>query len=382
MKTSIATVSLSGDLREKLEAIAAAGFDAVEIFENDFLSFDGTPRDVGVMIRDLGMSCCTFQPFRDFEGLPEPQRQRAFDRAERKFDVMQDLGTDLLLVCCNVSAASLGGIDRAAADLRELGGRAQARGLRVGFEALAWGRHISDHRDAWEVVRRADHPAVGLVLDTFHTLARNIPVDSIRAIPKERIFLVQVADAPQIEMDLLQWSRHFRCFPGQGDLPLASFMEALGATGYDGVLSLEVFNDQFRGGPARRVAVDGQRSLIYLNDQLGSPSHIGGRPSDLPPRAECLGVEFIEFAVDERGASELADLLSALGFVRTGLHRSKAVTRYSQGGINIVVNSDKEGFAHAYNLVHGTSVCALGLRVSDAQQVMARAEALLAQSFR
>jgi sugar phosphate isomerase/epimerase len=109
MKTSIATVSLSGDLREKLEAIAAAGFDAVEIFENDFLSFDGGPRDVGAMIRDLDMSCCTFQPFRDFEGLPEPQRRRAFDRAERKFDVMQELGTDLLLVCSNVSADSLGG---------------------------------------------------------------------------------------------------------------------------------------------------------------------------------------------------------------------------------------------------------------------------------
>jgi 4-hydroxyphenylpyruvate dioxygenase len=107
------------------------------------------------------------------------------------------------------------------------------------------------------VVRRADHPAVGLILDTFHTLARDIPVDSIRAIPKERIFLVQVADVPRIEMDLVQWSRHFRCFPGQGDLPLASFMEALGATGYDDVLSLEVFNDQFRGGSARRIAVDG-----------------------------------------------------------------------------------------------------------------------------
>ena len=30
--TSIATVSLSGDLAEKLQAIAAAGFDAVEVF--------------------------------------------------------------------------------------------------------------------------------------------------------------------------------------------------------------------------------------------------------------------------------------------------------------------------------------------------------------
>ena len=44
MKTSIATVSISGDLAEKLAAIAAAGFDGVEIFENDFLAFDGSPQ--------------------------------------------------------------------------------------------------------------------------------------------------------------------------------------------------------------------------------------------------------------------------------------------------------------------------------------------------
>ena len=41
MKTSIATVSISGDLSEKLAAIAAAGFDGVEIFENDLLASDG-----------------------------------------------------------------------------------------------------------------------------------------------------------------------------------------------------------------------------------------------------------------------------------------------------------------------------------------------------
>ena len=46
MQTSIATVSLSGSLSEKLEAIAAAKFDAVEIFENDLVTFNGTPADV------------------------------------------------------------------------------------------------------------------------------------------------------------------------------------------------------------------------------------------------------------------------------------------------------------------------------------------------
>src|SRR6266481_178378 len=152
MQTSIATVSLSGGLAEKLEATAAAGFTGVEIFESDLLSFNGTPKDVARMVAQLGLKIVTFQPFRDFEGMPEPQRARTFTRAERKFDLMQELGTDLLLVCSNVSPASLGGIDRAAADFHELGERARLRGLRIGFEALAWGRHVNDYRDAWEIV--------------------------------------------------------------------------------------------------------------------------------------------------------------------------------------------------------------------------------------
>src|SRR3546814_10133852 len=89
-----------------------------------------------------------------------------------------------MLICSNVSPLALGGIDRAAEDFHELGERAAKRGLRVGYEALAWGRHINDHRDAWEIVRRADHANIGLILDSFHTLARKIDVHSIRAIPK------------------------------------------------------------------------------------------------------------------------------------------------------------------------------------------------------
>ncbi|MDE3027374.1 MAG: sugar phosphate isomerase/epimerase, partial [Paracoccaceae bacterium] len=64
MKTSIATVSISGDFREKLTAIAKAGFDGIEIFEQDFIAFDGNPRDVGKMVRDHGLEITLFQPFR------------------------------------------------------------------------------------------------------------------------------------------------------------------------------------------------------------------------------------------------------------------------------------------------------------------------------
>jgi 4-hydroxyphenylpyruvate dioxygenase len=382
MKTSIATVSISGGLDEKLAAIAAAGFDGVEIFETDFLTFPGSPRDVGQMIRDQGLEITLFQPFRDFEGMPEPERARAFDRAERKFDLMQELGTSLMLICSNVSPLSLGGIDRAAADLRELGERAARRGIRVGYEALAWGRHVNDHRDAWEIVRRADHPAIGLILDSFHTLARKTDVETIRAIPGDRIFIVQLADAPRIDMDLLYWSRHFRTMPGQGDLAVTDFMRAVAATGYDGPLSLEIFNDQFRGGSPKSIAVDGRRSLIALMDEVGraEPAIALSVPS-LPPRIDVEGVEFVEFAADEEEAERLIAMLSSIGFVERGRHRNRNVRLFRQGSINIVVNTEKEGFAHTSYLIHGLSAYAIGLRVSEAAATVERARALGAEPF-
>jgi 4-hydroxyphenylpyruvate dioxygenase len=383
VQTAIATVCLSGTLEEKLQAIAAAQFKGVEIFENDLLSFNGTPADVRRIVEDLGLVTAVFQPFRDFEGMPEPQRAKVFSRAERKFDVMQDLGCDFLMVCSNVSPDSLGGIDRAAADFHELGERAAKRGMRVAFEALAWGRHVNDYRDAWEVVRRANHPAVGLVLDSFHILARETDLAAIRSIPKDRIFLVQMADAPKLDMDYLSWSRHYRCFPGQGDLPIDAFMDALQATGFDGLLSLEIFNDRFRAGSARSVAVDGQRSLIFMLDQLQRRTRVpvAGLP-DLPPRAMCHGVEFVEFAMDERSAKAFEHILSGVGFGKVGKHRSKEVTHWRQGDINIVVNCDKEGFAHSFNITHGPSVCAMALRVEDAPATIDRAVKLLDQPFR
>ena len=198
MRFSIATVSLGGGLAEKLAAIAAAGFEGVEIFEADVLASDGSPAEIGRMVRDHGLEIVAFQPFRDFEGMPEPQRTRGFDRARRKFELMNELGAARVLVCSNVSPLSLGGIDRAAEDLAELGRLAAGFGIEVGFEALAWGRHISDYRDAWEVVRRADHPAVGIILDCWHVLARGLPVEPIRAIPADRITFVQLADAPRM----------------------------------------------------------------------------------------------------------------------------------------------------------------------------------------
>lgn len=392
MLTSIATVSVSGGLEEKLDAIARAGFRGVEIFDPDFIASPLSARQVGAIARDLGLELTLFQPLRDFEGLPEPLRRAALDRAERKFDVMGEMGVSTLLVCSSIHPAAQPGLDRAAADFHALGERAARRRLKVGYEALAWGTWINDHRDAWEVVRRADHPAVGLILDSFHTLSREIPVMSIATLPREKLFLVQLADAPRLTLDRLSWSRHFRNLPGQGDLDLVGFLKAVATTGYDGAVSLEIFNDQFRASSARAVALDGHRSLIHLIDQVREvapepvPQRAGSgagqsAPKRLPPRSRIEGIEFIEFTMAEQDAPAFEGLLQALGFRRGGRHRSKKVTLWRQGGINLVVNADPSGFARTFYLNHGPSVCAICLKVDDARGVKRRAVSLLADPF-
>lgn len=380
MLSSIATISVSGTLKTKLCAIADAGFENVELFDSDLLACPESASVVGAMMVDQGLTCTAFQPFRDFEGMPSKLRPRVFDRAERKFDVMQSLGTSLLLVSSNVSPESLGDRNRIVDDLRELGERAAARELRVGFEALAWGRHIWDHREAWSVVQQVNHPSVGLVLDTFSSLARGIPIDSLRSIDPRKLFHVQIADAPALSMDPLSWSRHFRCMPGQGDLPLLEYVVALKEIGYDGVLSLEIFNDSFRAGSTAEIAVDGMRSLIYLlerADRRLQPNKAGSRD----PRVACRNVEFIEFCASEEEAPQLAQMLHTLGFAATHRHRRKAVTRWRQGDINLIINCEPEGFAHNFDTVHGTSVCAIGVRVDDAHAAVERARRLQISTF-
>jgi 4-hydroxyphenylpyruvate dioxygenase len=370
----IATVCLSGTLPEKLEAAAAAGFDGVEIFENDLLNFDGSPARVRQMAADLGLAIMLYQPFRDFEAMPRELFARNLARAERKFDVMAELGVEMVLVCSSVQDIAIDDPALAADDLRQMAEAAARRGLRVGYEALAWARHTRTWRQAWQIVRQADHPALGLILDSFHTLSLGDSLDGLHDVPADKLFFVQFADAPKLSMDVLSWSRHHRNFPGQGDLAVTEFARDLLAAGYTGPLSLEVFNDEFRSAPARLTALDGMRSLRWLESEAGG--------AELPAPAQFEGVDFLEFAVDAAAGRELETRLRALGFILAGHHRSKAVDLYRQGGVNVILNMEQDSAASEHFQLHGPSVCAIGLKVDDAERAMARARELCAQEWR
>ncbi|MEY9995901.1 4-hydroxyphenylpyruvate dioxygenase [Streptomyces sp. V4I8] len=362
MRTSIATVSLSGSLTEKLTAASRAGFDGVEIFENDLLASPLTPEEIRARCADLGLTVDLYQPMRDIEAVPADEFARNLRRARHKFELMRRLGADTVLVCSSVHPLAVDDDALAAYHLRQLAEVAQEFGIRVAYEALAWGRHVSTYDHAWRIVEAADHPALGTCLDSFHILSRGSDPKGIEDIPGEKIFFLQLADAPLLAMDVLQWSRHYRCFPGQGGFDVSGLVRHVLRTGYDGPLSLEVFNDVFRQAEAGPTAVDAHRSLLVLQETVG----VAAPPAPVVP----TGVAFAELVTPD--AEPVSAVLGALGFARTARHRSKPVDLWQQGEARILVNTS--GAARR----DGTGLAAIGLESPDPTGAARRAEALLA----
>ncbi|MFJ5303686.1 bifunctional sugar phosphate isomerase/epimerase/4-hydroxyphenylpyruvate dioxygenase family protein [Streptomyces sp. NPDC088350] len=362
MRTSIATVSLSGSLTEKLTAASRAGFDGVEIFENDLLASPLTPEEIRARCADLGLTIDLYQPMRDIEAVPEAEFARNLRRARHKFELMRRLGTDTVLVCSSVSPLAEDDDALAAAQLSRLADLAQEFGVRVAYEALAWGRHVSTYDHAWRIVETAGHAALGTCLDSFHILSRGSDPKGIEDIPGEKIFFLQLADAPLLAMDVLQWSRHYRCFPGQGGFDVAGLVRHVLTAGYDGPLSLEIFNDVFRQAEAGPTAVDAHRSLLVLQETVG----LSRPPAPVVP----TGIAFAELVTPD--AEPVSALLGALGFARTARHRSKPVDLWQQGEARVLVNT---GPAVRRD---GTALAAIGLESPDPEGAARRAEALLA----
>jgi 4-hydroxyphenylpyruvate dioxygenase len=387
MLHSIATVSLSGSLPEKMEACAAAGFDGFELLENDFYCFNGTARDVRKMAADLGLQIMLFQPFRDYEGVPRELWKRNLYKFERKLELTNELGVNKILLCSNASPNTIMDDDLTIDDLGELADIAAKHHIMVGYEGLSWAKYVTSAHHAWRLINAVNHKNLGIILDSFHTLALGDDPATLSGIPANKIVFIQLADAPRLDMNITEWSRHFRCFPGQGELDMASFLAPIIANGYNGVISLEVFNDGFRAAPPKATALDAKRSLLYMEEitrkklaqtpekRISPAAKLHIPDLFMPPPSSGVfgGIEFLEFAVDKKSHQSLGKWLTQLGFALRGKHKTKNVSLYQNGGINFVLNAEPNTFAHSYFLAHGVSLCAMGMRVGNTHGALGRA---------
>lgn len=243
MRRAIASVSMSGTLREKLEAAAAARFDAVELSESDFIAFRGTAREVRRIADDLGIAIDLYSPSLDFEAVPAAQLLRNLERAERKFDLLESLGVPTLGLTANSSDAALPDPALASEHLHTLAERAARRNVRVAFGASPTARWVRTYQDAWSILQRVAHPHLGLRLDSFDTLLSGAPdLDGLGSIPGNQIFFVGIADGQRARGDAAESSWH-RTFPAQGELDVVSFLERVLIGGYAGTVCLQSVND-------------------------------------------------------------------------------------------------------------------------------------------
>lgn len=362
---TIATVCLSGTLEDKLIAAAHAGFDGIELFEPDLVASMSSPKQIRQQCADLGLEIVLYQPFRDLDSTDPDRFECNLRRLERKFDVMEQLGVDLILVCSNVSEDAVADMDELARQLRAAGDIASSRGMRIAYEALAWGREVDLWQLSWDAVRRADHPAIGLCLDSFHILSRTSSVADLGDVPGEKIFFLQLADAPHKDMDVLQWSRHYRLFPGEGVFDLVAFTGAVLGAGYQGPLSLEVFNDVFRQSSPVRTAVDAVRSLGWLEAGLENR-----KPSRIHSAA------FVELSVTPTNVAVVEHALTALGFVRSATHRTKKVAVWSQSDVTILVSVTTD-----LPDENSSAITAVAFDVEDPAAFAASAESLYAAAL-
>lgn len=378
VRRSIAVVSLGGTLQEKLYAVAAAGFDAVELTEAELTYSEMEPAQIRQLLDELGLAISVFHSMSEVEGVAAEAFAATLVRAERKFELMAELGATLLRVPSNAGATALADEKLAIEQLSALAIAAAAHDIRVGYEAVAGGKLVSSYLDAWRLVDATAQANLGLIVDSFEVLAHGNDLAPLATIPGEKIFMVQLADAPALGFDTEILGRHFRCFPGQGVLDVAGFAERVVDSGYAGPLSLEVLSDGIRAEPVRAAALDGYRSLIFVEELLFRTGRKTGASvfAEAGPPAEQQdeSVGFIEFAVDSESQRDLESWLANMGFRYAGKHRSKDVLLYRQGEVLIVLNAGPDSFAHYYHHLHGAAVCAIGLRLSDPDAFLARAD--------
>jgi D-psicose/D-tagatose/L-ribulose 3-epimerase len=221
-----------------IRKLARCGFDGVEVplFEGDEAHY----RAVGRQIREAGMGCSTITvctPDANPISADAGSRARAVDRLKWALDMTAAVGGDVL---CGPYYCPLGEFTgrgasedekkRAADVLRAGAEHAKGHGVRIAVEFLCRFEtyFLNTAKDAVDLVRRVDHPALGMMYDTFHA---NIEErDPQGALAGARGHLIH-----------FHVSENDRGVPGAGHVPWVETFRTLRGMGYDGWLTIEAF---------------------------------------------------------------------------------------------------------------------------------------------
>lgn len=270
LRIGINSATLPGPLQEKIDAVREAGFIAVELGAKDLLAHPEGAAAAARRVRESGLKVSAFQVLREMGGASEREFEYRLDAAKSIMELAASVGCRLLIVSSSTSPTAIADHAVLARNLAVLGTLATPFGIRIGYEALAWGRWISEYTDAWRVVQLANRHNVGLVIDSFQILMRQTSLEPLAGIPADRIFLTQLSDCKfdfVSEIDeFVEISRHERVFPGEGvhGRLIADLVTRLERGGYAGDYTLDVFSDDNLHSQLPRAMARARASVEWI----------------------------------------------------------------------------------------------------------------------
>lgn len=253
------------NLSEKIRLAGEAGFRAIEPWYDDvdaYVQTGGTLETLRAELNRAGLAVVSMIAVMGWIGCSDADRDRQREEAIRRMKLAAALGSPFIV------ASPPGGrvdLDRAGRDYRELLEIGREVGVRPAMEFLGFVEHVKDIATAWEIVQRAGDPTGTIVLDFFHMVrGQSTTLDALRRLPAEKIAIVHLDDVPY-RKPFTEMTDGDRVYPGDGDIPLDEMIAALRETGYQGPLSLELFNPEYWAqDPAHVVRTGWEKSRRFF----------------------------------------------------------------------------------------------------------------------
>lgn len=153
--------------------------------------------------------------------------------------------------------------------LRRLSAIASDFGVKVSWEPVGGcGCAVRTAGHAWEIVQAVDRDNIGVTIDSFNLFmnGKNNDFSDIRKIPKEKLYTVHVNNCDDVDLSILDHSN--RKFVDGGAIDIEGYLEAVASTGYDGMVSIETFREEYWAMNPRDVIFEAYRTTKALVDKI------------------------------------------------------------------------------------------------------------------
>ena len=193
------------------------------------------------------------------------QFNEVLKQAHHICQVTRALGGDIVVV---VPSLKPGFTEGAPERFRRVCQAAAEHGVRIALESPGIAAEINNLRSSHDLVSAAACPNGGLVIDTFHFFLGGSKVADFARVNPRDIFLVHVSDAMNLPMEQLRKPHDNRTFPGQGILDFKPVFAQLNRLGYNGAISLEIWNSELHKTDPTEMVRKGCESLRRIEDLL------------------------------------------------------------------------------------------------------------------